>query len=105
MSNVRLRWDNSVVTTGHKPLAATIIEGRMGPTLPWAELNRVAIPDETLLLEQVAAGTWEYRATEIDVDGKLATNQPTATVIVGPPVVVEDLPPAGVTSFSATVEP
>lgn len=67
MANVRLNWKLPVPTAKQRAIARTVIEGRTAASLPWSTLNTVDAPGATLLLQDIAPGSWEFRATTVDV--------------------------------------
>jgi len=97
MSNVLLEWVNSTPGPKQRPLAHTVLEARTDPSLAWGEVAVVDVPETERLLADLAPGTWEFRATEVDDAGQPSANQPTASI---------DLPfdpPSGVAVFTATL--
>jgi hypothetical protein len=95
--NVRLSWVNSTPGARQKPLEATIVSGRSSPSFPFVEINRVPVGTAELVLQDVAPGSWEYQAVEVDVDGRVSSAQTTI-------VAIEFEPPTGVTNFTAVEE-
>ena len=67
MANVRLRWKLPTPTARQRQIARTVIEARVSPSLPWTTVNTVDAPGETLLLTDQPPGSWEFRATVVDV--------------------------------------
>lgn len=100
MANVRLRWTPPTPGANQNPLKHFLIEARTSPQLPWAAINTVQAGINELLLNDVAAGTWEYQNTVVDSADQKSTAVQTS-VTVGAPV--KD-PPSPVTGFTATVE-
>jgi hypothetical protein len=97
MSNVRLRWTLPTPTSRQRAIARTVIEGRVSPSLPWTTLNTVDAPGETLLLTDHPPGSWEFRATVVDVG-----NVPSSPVVASVDLAFD--PPSPVSSFTAAVE-
>lgn len=97
MSNVRLNWKLPTPNARQRPIARTKIEGRTSPSLPWGEINLVDAPTQTLLIQDIAPGAWEFRATVID-----AGNVPSSSVTAGIDIAFD--PPSPVTEFSAVLE-
>ena len=97
MSNVRLTWKLPTPTSRQRAIARTVIEGRVSPSLPWATLNTVDAPGETLLLTDHPPGAWEFRATVVDVG-----NVPSTPVTTSLDIAFD--PPSPATDFTAVVE-
>ena len=72
MGNVRLSWEYPTVTTRQRPHKAVRLSARVSDTLPWTSIATVDAPGTELLLEDVAPGTWFYRAILEDDQGKLS---------------------------------
>lgn len=97
MANVLLEWVNSTPGPKQRAIARTVIEARAAASLPWGEVAVVDAPETETLLADLAPGTWEFRATEVDVGGVPSANRPTTSI---------DLPfdpPSGVQVFTATL--
>lgn len=97
-SNVRLTWVLTEPSSSQAAIAATRIDARVSDELPWTEINTVAAPDSELLVENVAPGTWFYRAVALDAGGREAEDQPTVSLDVP-----FELPP-GVTELAVALE-
>ena len=97
MANVRLNWVLPTPTARQRAVARTVIEGRVSPSLPWATLNTEDAPGETLLLTDHPPGSWEFRATVVDVGNVPSTPVTTALELAFDP-------PSPVTGFAAVVE-
>jgi len=102
MANVRLTWTLPVPTANQRALKHVLIDARAAPSLPWGSAgNPVAVPTNFLLLTDVGAGTWEFRATVVDVANVSDPTGRTTSVTVGAPVLG---PPSPVTTFTGVVE-
>jgi hypothetical protein len=97
MSNVRLRWKLPTPTSRQRAIARTVIEGRVSASLPWATLNTVDAPGETLLLTDHPPGDWEFRATVVDV-----ANVPSTPVVTALQLAFD--PPSPAEDFTAAIE-
>ena len=74
MANVRLTWVLPNVSTRQRPLAHTTIDARVSADLPWTPIanvpaNSADTPTTEAVLEDVAPGTWFYRARAFDDQG------------------------------------
>lgn len=98
---VLLEWNDPAVGAKQRPLAGILIESKLsGSDLPFDVQGLVDPGVETLLLENVAVGTYVYRATPRDDKGN---SGPAEEITVE--VAEEVLPPGPVTGFVATVQP
>lgn len=96
MSNVRLSWVLPVPTNRQRPLSHVHIETRVSLDLPWTEIATVDAPGTELVIQDVAPGSWMYRAIVID-------NGSNESVPVSVGVTVDFDDPSPVTGFTAEV--
>lgn len=68
MSNVRLSWTLPTPTPAQRPIAHVAVSARVDEALPWTEIAVVAGTE--LLIQDVAPGTWFYRAIVVDDEGR-----------------------------------
>lgn len=73
MANGRLNWTLPIPTARQRPLSHVRVESRVSVELPWAEIATVPIPDETLLLQDIAPGDWQFRGIVVDDSGAEST--------------------------------
>ena len=73
MNNVLLTWSLPNVGGRQRPLSGVRIAARVSDELPWTNIAFVAVPGTELLLEDVAPGTWFYRAVVEDDSGAMST--------------------------------
>ena len=103
MANVRVQWTNPVPTPTQRPLDHIRFEARVvaTPTLPWTAIPLPSPLDEQLLIQDVAAGAWEFQVTVVDdnPDPTQAESAP-ANVMVSVPFDG----PGSVTNLTATIE-
>ena len=97
MSNVRLSWALPTPSRRQRPIASVRLDARVSPELPWTEIASVPAPGTELLLQDVAAGDWMYRAVAVDSEGQESEPAYTSAAIAFSA-------PGAVTGFSATVE-
>ena len=97
MANVRLRWTLPTPTARQRQIARTVIEARVSASLPWTTVNTVDAPGETLLLTDQPPGSWEFRATVVDVG-----NVPSLPVVASVDLAFD--PPSPAADFTAVVE-
>ena len=97
MADVNLSWTNSTPGAKQRKLARTVIDARAAAALPWSTINTVDVPTNTLKVQNLDPGSWEFRATEVDDGNVASTNQPTASVDI------PFDPPSGVTVFTASL--
>lgn len=67
--NLRATWVNPSVAANQRPLSFTAIEMRTDPSFPFAEQARVlsvSTPNDTVLLPDLAAGTYDVRVRSFD---------------------------------------
>jgi hypothetical protein len=97
MANVRLSWTLPTPSSRQRAIARTVIEARVSPSLPWSAVNTVDAPTTTLLVQDIAPGSWEFRATVVDVG-----NVPSSPVTTSVDLAFD--PPSPATGFTAAVE-
>lgn len=97
MANVRLNWTLPTPTPRQRQIARTVIEARVSASLPWATVNTVDAPTSTLLLTDQPPGSWEFRATVVDVG-----NVPSSPVTTSIDLAFD--PPSPAADFAAVVE-
>jgi hypothetical protein len=97
MANVRLAWTLPSPNPQQRPIAETVISGRVLGAPGFTELNRVAAPGQELLLQDLASGEWEFQAVVVDDIGQESSPVTTNASI---PFNAPD----PVTNFTATVE-
>jgi hypothetical protein len=97
MANVRLNWTLPTPSSRQREIARTVIEARVSPSLPWGSVNTVDAPTATLLVADIAPGSWEFRATVVDVG-----NVPSTPVTTSIELAFE--PPSPASGFSAVLE-
>lgn len=68
--NVQLDWTFGPVSGKQKPIAKTRIEARVNAAnAPWSVIAEPAAPALQLIVQDVAPGDWQYRATPVDTAG------------------------------------
>lgn len=97
MANVRLNWTLPTPSVRQRAVARTVIDARVSPSLPFSTINTVDAPTSTLLVQDIAPGSWEFRATVVDVG-----NVPSDPVVASLDLAFDA--PSPVVNFTATVE-
>lgn len=101
MNDVLLTWALPLVGKNQRPIAHVRIDSRVSDSLPWSPVNTVK-PDgpQQLLIEDLAPGTWSFRAVVVDTAGLESKNPATTKATIDEPLVE----PGDVTDFKATVQ-
>ena len=98
MSNVRLTWTLPSVGATQREIEHTRIEFRVDGAPQWTEQTLVPTDvAQELLFQDVAPGTYFYRATVVDIDGNEGAPAETQ-------VDVPYDPPGTVVDFAGSIE-
>lgn len=98
MATARLTYKLPPVNPRQRALSHVIVNGRVVGSAHWAELNRVPVPEEELIIEQLPPGTWEFQAIVVD-DLGVTSAEPHPTAQLSAPFEA----PGAVTDFSVTL--
>jgi hypothetical protein len=81
-NNVRISYTLPSVGNKQAPLAYVLIQARVSPQAPWADVAQQPVPLTDLVLTDVSPGQWFYQGFAVDANGQRSKNAASGSIDV-----------------------